>query len=270
MDETVRETRRADELKLGDWLRLDENGALKPNEVVAVFQYPTGRGPRVHLTTQVPGRDPYSSDSLPLESTYELVTEAELAELREQAERAQKIADIRAFADWLESNPDVAMPYGLGGQQDVNSMTGQCTAEDVATVHAFAAKFGAPVVEVDSQTRAEHKVGHVRYTLIAWHESGRPTEPESDPTGQTYTRADDEPNDPTPVSGARVEPHVGAMTDEGLVDETPVEPVTHFSLRAIRTECDLAVLDLPLGDGWTNVGGHVTCQACLDAMPQAD
>lgn len=35
--------------------------------------------------------------------------------------------------------------------------------------------------------------------------------------GLTYSR---EADDPTPVSGARVEPHVGGVTHAGLVDET--------------------------------------------------
>jgi hypothetical protein len=42
----------------------------------------------------------------------------------------------------------------------------------------------------------------------------------ADPTGLAYTRADDEPDDPTPVSPARVPLHTGGMTDGGLVDET--------------------------------------------------
>ena len=37
------------------------------------------------------------------------------------------------------------------------------------------------------------------------------------PSPLLYSR---EADDPTPVSGARVEPHVGAVTDAGLVDET--------------------------------------------------
>jgi hypothetical protein len=47
----------------------------------------------------------------------------------------------------------------------------------------------------------------------------------ADPTGLAYSRADDEPDDPTPVSGHRVAPHTGGLTEQGLVDETPPEPV---------------------------------------------
>lgn len=48
----------------------------------------------------------------------------------------------------------------------------------------------------------------------------------ADPTGLTYSRAD-EADDPTPVSGGRVEPHVGAMTDAGLVEVESEPPVQH-------------------------------------------
>ena len=34
-------------------------------------------------------------------------------------------------------------------------------------------------------------------------------------------------DDPTPVSGGRVEPHVGAMTDDGLVEVESEPPVQH-------------------------------------------
>lgn len=48
-----------------------------------------------------------------------------------------------------------------------------------------------------------------------------PVEPVADETGLTYTRADTEPDDPTPVSPARVPLHTGAVVDGGaLVDET--------------------------------------------------
>jgi hypothetical protein len=41
--------------------------------------------------------------------------------------------------------------------------------------------------------------------------------PAADPSGHGYSR---EADDPTPVSGGRIEPHTGGMTESGLVDET--------------------------------------------------
>lgn len=47
--------------------------------------------------------------------------------------------------------------------------------------------------------------------------------PADHPTGLAYTRADDDTADPTPP-GPREPLHTGAMTEHGLVDETPAEP----------------------------------------------
>jgi hypothetical protein len=48
----------------------------------------------------------------------------------------------------------------------------------------------------------------------------------ADPTGLAYSREHHEADDPRPVSPARGgQPHVVAVTDDGLVDETPVGPV---------------------------------------------
>lgn len=146
----------------------------------------------------------------------------------------------------------------------------------------------------------------------------------ADPTGLTYTRADDEATGSIAVAvvgldgpagdvvltrpARRVEPHNGGMTDEGLVDETevphevlverglidgdgelteagreglrsaianslvdetPAEAAMHFRHWNDETSCGVAIMRLPSGDSWTTVGGHVTCKACLDAMPQA-
>lgn len=44
--------------------------------------------------------------------------------------------------------------------------------------------------------------------------------PAANPPGLDFSRADDEPDDPTPVSPARVPMHTGGMTEGGLVDET--------------------------------------------------
>lgn len=80
--------------------------------------------------------------------------------------------------------------------------------------------------EIDGQT--PHPSWPTRAELKPW-ESLAPMadriaesiEP-SDPTGLAYSRADDEPEgDVTQQLGHRIEPHVGAVTEQGLVDETP-------------------------------------------------
>jgi hypothetical protein len=83
-------------------------------------------------------------------------------------------------------------------------------------------------------------------------------------TGLSYTRADDGPDDPTPVSGGRIELHTGGVTDGGLVDETE-EPVHWASVESI-TACGLP----PEGNAKRRqslVWHSVTCQGCLAEEP---
>lgn len=169
---SVRTTKPASELKVGDWIRMGGEAA----ELLLAEPFTDHDGPRVHLAYRFVGGILRSHRPAPGDGIV-IVPSNELAQEQAAAERAKKIADIRAYADWLEANPDVAMPYGLGGQADAGGSAIRCTAEDVATVRAFAAKFGARVIEADGQTRAEHKVGDVTYMLIAWHPNGRPAEP---------------------------------------------------------------------------------------------
>jgi hypothetical protein len=82
------------------------------------------------------------------------------------------------------------------------------------------------------------------------------------PIGHDYSR---EPDDPTPVSPARVPLHTGAMTDCGLVDES--EPPVHLEVPGAKTLCGLAIIGLPTGVGWTNDHAAITCRSCLDGLP---
>jgi hypothetical protein len=98
-----------------------------------------------------------------------------------------------------------------------------------------------------------------------------------DPTGLTYTRADDEPEGVQvfmsgmtgPASEVvltrprRVEPHTGAMTDEGLVDETPL---LHYPAGEGYSICGLHVTALPEGS-FTKDYARVSCRPCADGMP---
>lgn len=111
----------------------------------------------------------------------------------------------------------------------------------------------------------------------------------ADPTGLAYTRADDDLDEFIATANAdmaealdkvvdteaglqrvkesvRVPPHTGAVTDEGLVDETPTR--MHFSEQGNWTACSLPIGGgrSPADEGWTNVGGQVTCKSCLDSL----
>lgn len=256
----VRETRRADELKVGDWLAEDKNGVPLPSEVKAVFEYPDKHGPRVHLTTQTPGRNPFSAFSLNPGSVFELASDAEVDALRQSAERAQKIADIRALADWLEANPEVPLAAYPSEQADLHD-----GAASVAFVRELGARFDSKVRDdLDDRTQVYIRFGSFEYRVIAWHKDGRPAEaepqPDADPTGLTYTRADDEPDDPTPVSGPRVPAHTGGVTEGGLAEEV----IRYFSFGHGQTD--------PADDSGKDLVCHYvtviapTAEACREAM----
>jgi len=223
---TVREIKTLDELKPGDWLAA-EMMTEGPAEVLHTYPYPDESGLQVvHVLVRELGKQAPYGDVLYGLVALELATEDELAALREQAERAQKIADIRALADWLEANPDMPVPAYQGFQVSPGVDTRDeldvwnSAAEGIALVKRWAEAMGEPVDEsLADRTMVTKRFGRLEYKAIAWHRDGRP-EPEPDPTGLAYSRADDA-DDPTPVSGHRVEPHVGGVTDGGLVDETP-------------------------------------------------
>jgi hypothetical protein len=161
--------------------------------------------------------------------TVPVLSGKQLAEMKAAAERARQIADIRAFADFLECNPwapieTLHMQWSPNSHGDIwNSGT-----EGVAQVRQMAQQMGAESVQSDSMTKATRHFGPVEYSLIAWHKDGRPSEPEApeplpaDDLGFGYSR---ELDDPTPVSPARGGPvQTGAVVDGGqLVDETPAE-----------------------------------------------
>lgn len=244
---SVRETKRADELKPGDWLaamQLDGDGD-KPSEVLGVHTYTDTDGPAVLLVFQAADGVPRSSDS-DADTAFEIATQEELDAGREAAERAQRIADIRAFADRLEQNPWMVLPHSLRAWQQL-SAPGDVpdAATGVAMLREVAEKLGVEVDEhLADRTTVEAWLGRVEYDLLVWHKDGRPVEPEftaadaesirtaiagairepdADPTGLSYSRADDDPD--VEVVPGRTPPHVGGMVDGGrLVDETEEGP----------------------------------------------
>lgn len=290
MTKTVRETKRADELKPGDWLVEDENGNENPNEVKAAFQYPTAYGMRVHLTTQVPGKNPCSCGDLSPEATFALVTEAELAALREKAERAQQISDIRALADWLEANPWAPVPnyYDANAHLDGRHVGGPTVAEAYVRVHEVAGQLGVNAEErLDDRTTVSKTFGKVTYQVIAWHPNGRPAEPVPEPAddlGDAFDRSQTADADltPPPVKGRRREPHAGAVlsgiaqdghplgepivtADESLVDEKP----EHYQISGSAGGPGENDADCACGVSFTGFDTHAEAQEQLGFHIQA-
>lgn len=295
MTESVRKQKSGDQLTPGDWLAPGEllNGAA---EVLHALAYSAGYDrsseKHVHLVVREQGKVAPYADVVGGGTLFDLASDADLAELREQVERAQRIADIRAFADWLEANPWVPLPNHLSAAKQLNgSETDPVPA--LAKVREIADRLAVKTDEhLDDRTRMEYAIGTVTYSLLSWHKDGRPVEPkplisdetieqagrmgswneseqrweDPDPTGQLYTRADDEQDDPTPVSGARIAPHTGGMTDGGLVDET--EAVIHVWLIGAATACGLTVATLPARHSYVpSWSDPSTCLACAAEEP---
>lgn len=247
------------------------SGALTtggPTEVLFVDTYPSANVGRETLIVHRPlGANWSIASTVSGNHWYDLAAEEQLAAFRAGAERAKKIEEIRALAEWLEDNPDVPMPYMTHASEHWSDGVGDPeTSAAMATIRNLAQMFDVKLDEhLADRTRFVVPFGKASYELVVWHKGGRPADPEpeasctcplgpedahfadcpwyvgpictperrldhghtiacgpmADPTGLAYSRADDGADDPTPVSGARVAPHTGGVTDEGLVDETP-------------------------------------------------
>jgi hypothetical protein len=209
------------------------------------------------------------------------------AEAQVADDRARLIAGLREFADFLKANPwapvtrtsgylananfqvDLHGPGPLGADADLDT---------VDRVRQIADWLGVKTSESSDRTDASIQIGSVSYSVIAWHKSGRPDERdtelarlrarnaelESQLSGLAYSREHHEADDPRPVSPARGgQPHVVAMTDDGLVDETPADPVTvYFSFGHGQHDPDSG--EHLLGKYVTIVGPSY--DACREAM----
>lgn len=86
--------------------------------------------------------------------------------------RAERIADLRALADFLDANPDAPLPkYGL----DISlSLWDGTDEENVAEIARIASVFGVePKRDKDgTHHRAVLKIGHLTYAASAVTEAG--------------------------------------------------------------------------------------------------
>lgn len=258
----VRKQKSGDQLTVGDWLAPGQllDGAA---EVLHVLKYrpkdTIAEDVHVHLVVREQGMLAPYADIVAGNWLADLASEEDLAAHREAAERAERIAEIRALADFLEANLQVPVPDAVdaGAHLDARHLNGPSVEASYATVLDIAKRLDIKQEErLDDRTVVRKAFGRVVYSVIAWHPDGRPAEPDADPTGLAYSCAD-EADDPTPVSGARVEPHTGAVTEAGPIDETPSV-----------AECGCPVHPYPegRGDGADTIVRHVTgiCTEDLD------
>jgi hypothetical protein len=182
--ENAREKKRADKLAPGD-LAVDILDGFDPwvshrdGKVLASYPYADEvDNARVLLVVEGGGPKPKPETvRLDADTLVGLRSEAELEALRKVAERAARIADIRAFADWLEANPWVPAPHHLRASEQINSYDDDGVTA-LAQVREVAARLGVETDQhLDDRTRLEYKVGRVEYDLLAWHRDGRPDEP---------------------------------------------------------------------------------------------
>jgi hypothetical protein len=219
----VRKTKRADELSAGDWTislgkQRDFDG-LGRAEILFAHPYTDDVGnARVYVVAAEVGYSGPQSARLSADETVRILTEGEMRAAREEAERTKQIADIRVLADWLEANPWLPIP-----DLDVNRhLYGP---DGYRTVVELAGRLGAKLdTHLDDRTKFRFERGPLAYTLLAWHDKGRPAEPAPEPAdlGASFDSSQVADSDATPLpSSRRYEPHNGGMTDSGLVDETP-------------------------------------------------
>jgi hypothetical protein len=292
----IRKQKTGDQLAVGDWLAPGQitDGAA---EVLFAHAYPASadrsrdnHGKHVRLVVRELGKAKTYSDVVAGTTLFVLASDEELAEYREEAERAQRIADIRAFADWLEDNPWAPLPCSFDAQVhlDERHLGGPSVADALAKVREVAPRLGVELEErLDDRTCARKSFGSVGYDVIAWHPNGRPDESRTGETvedlGKNFDRsqtADGKPDtsglgyfrpaeEPQPAGQRRVPSHFQHATDEG-VDELPPTPaptrVVHLSLRG-DTACEKTVSSLPAGHGHSTEHADVTCKECLEAVP---
>jgi len=183
MNETVRKQKSGDQLAVGDWLAPGElvDGAAQVLHVLKYLPKDTiAEDIHVHLVVRELGHVAPYADVVSGRWLAELASDEDLAGYREAARRAESIADIRRFADWMEANPWVMLPHGVRAWQQIASPAfsdGISPAEGLAKVRELAAKLGVEADEsADDRTEVEFRIGMVEYQLLTWHKDGRPAE----------------------------------------------------------------------------------------------
>jgi hypothetical protein len=290
MTQTVpdRETKRADQLAAGDWLAagpyITQPGGTDDAEVLFVHSYVSASRSAVAVTIQEVGIAEPMTIHLQADAEITLLTAAELAAQRAEADR-RRIADgMRALAGLIVRMP-VTLPEAVG----IN--VALPTRADVRAVAEALGVSTGPWIKTGLQAvwPEGRKTYDAGFHLLAYtSEPGTTCEElaDPDPTGLAYSRPAD---DPTPVSPAREPLHTGGVVDGGrLVDETPA-PVELLAIvptadgvvtttapvgavvdpvrRAHVVELTEAVAEHYDATGWeTRASGSASC-ACGETFP---
>lgn len=238
----VRTIRRADELKVGDWLAASMAEDDFPTEVAALVPYSTAEnGPFIEITFRQPDGSLGHWPVLP-EAVLTLATAAEVAAQQGRARRARVAEELVRLADLILKRE---LPLPASYSSPVVSFQ---LSRDVAAVERVAEVLGLKVERAERTVQAWMGVQGEAPVTVYWSaylpkETAPAVDPDPDPTGLAYSRADDA-DDPTPVSPARVPLHTGGVVDGGrLVDETPAESEGVFNgLPDCSPACERQVL----------------------------
>lgn len=206
MTQTIRKQKSGDQLTVGDWLAPNEllDGAA---EVLFAHAYRASAdrsrdndGKHIQLVVREQGAVATYADVVSGNTLFDLASDEDLAALREKADRAARIAEIRALADWLEANPDMPMLHGGFYAYVDGTPKSDHGAAGMTKIRWIAEKLGAELVErCEDFTTVARQFGETQYEVRCFHRAGRPAEP--DPA------ADAEERDGCPVDADGVVRH---------------------------------------------------------------
>lgn len=110
-DTDIRVPKKAADLKVGDWLA-DYGPVEAISEVLAVTPYTDAVAVAKVVVVFRNAYEPSPEIGRWLaEQEVRLATEGEIAAAREAGHRAEFVAGVRAFADWIEARPWLPVPY---------------------------------------------------------------------------------------------------------------------------------------------------------------
>lgn len=208
-----RETKRADQLKKGDWLAPGTATEDAPAEVLAVLPYVTDEdGPSVSVIIRDEDGKPATWE-LTESTKLGLATKAEVDEHRDDARRMQLAAQLRQLAELV-----VSKRLPLPGRYE-HSLVSFNFGRHIDQVDRVAEILGVEreVVYGSGQVKwpsSREGLLDVTWQAYAPNEEPKPEpEPVADPTGLAYTRADDGA-DPQPAAG-----RVPAHLEDGVTGE---------------------------------------------------
>lgn len=225
--ETERETKPAGDLERGDHVQaVDLHPDAEGIGEVLIAKTFGGVG-REAVSILVSYGDRFEPDycRLPANAPVRIATDAEVAATKDERRRDLMSEQLRDLAALIV---DQKLP--LPGKYETAHLVFDF-GRDIEAVEAVASVLGIGASDSYGTTSVEWPAEQSERGLtMAWQAyTPKKAEPESatlktDASGMDYTRADSEPDDPTPVSPARVPLHTGGVVDGGqLVDETMPE-----------------------------------------------